>query len=126
MVAEQIIAHLKRSLAVRQRAAAAGAWAAPQAAWLALPWALEQYGADHWGWSMDLGKINVEVKRQRLIVTLEGTSYRAVFRLSPDKSRLIESGALAVDKSAPMAHRDFEALAWEAANAKARALGWIS
>ena len=94
MVAEQIIAHLKRSLAVRQRAAAAGAWAAPQAAWLALPWALEQYGADHWGWSMDLGKINVEVKRQRLIVTLEGTSYRAVFRLSPDKSRLIESGAL--------------------------------
>jgi hypothetical protein len=38
----------------------------------------------------------VEVERQRLIVTLEGTSYRAVYRLLPDKSRLIESGALAV------------------------------
>ena len=74
---------------------------------------------------MEHGQINVDVKRQRLIVTLEGTSYRAVFRLSPDKSQLIESGAVAVDKAAPMAHEDFEALAWEAANAKARELGWI-
>ena len=78
------------------------------------------------GWSMVPGKINVDVKRQRLIVTLEGTSYRTVFCLSPDKSRLIESGALAVDRAAPMAHKDFEALAWEAANAKARDLGWIA
>ena len=74
---------------------------------------------------MDPDKIRVEVKGPCLIVTMEGTSYRAVYHLCSDKSQLIESEALAVDKAAPMAHEDFDALAWEAANAKARELGWI-
>jgi len=33
---------------------------------------------------------------------------------------------LAVDKGAPLYHEEFEKLAWEAANSKARELGWIA
>ena len=29
-------------------------------------------------------------------------------------------------KQAPLAHSDFEAMAWEAANAKAKELGWFA
>src|SRR5688572_24473038 len=37
----------------------------------------------------------------------------------------IQAKQLTVDREAPMSHKDFEALAWTAANAKARELGWI-
>jgi hypothetical protein len=69
--------------------------------------------------------IAVELDGQRLIVTLGGTAYRAVFYKHPDEPRLIEANSLAVDKEAPMYHAEFEKLAWEAANARACELGWI-
>jgi hypothetical protein len=67
----------------------------------------------------------VEVKDEKLVVTMDDTSYRAIFYKSPDEPRLFQAASLAVDTEAPMSHKDFEALAWEAANAKARELGWI-
>jgi hypothetical protein len=41
--------------------------------------------------------IKVDVDGDRVTVTLEGTTYRAVFFLCPDKGQLIQSNALAVD-----------------------------
>jgi hypothetical protein len=78
--------------------------------------------------SADLVKsrIRVDVDGQRLIVTMSETAYRTVFYKHSDEPRLVEANSIAVDKEAPMCHADFENLAWEAANARARELGWIS
>ena len=65
-------------------------------------------------------RIQVEVKDEKLVVTMDDTSYRAIFYKSPDEPRLIQAASLAVDREAPMSHEDFEALAWTAAKAKAR------
>jgi hypothetical protein len=67
----------------------------------------------------------VELDGDLITVTLPGTNYRALFRLSPDEPRLIRASQLSVDKAAPMSHQDFEAMAWEAANAKASEVGWL-
>jgi hypothetical protein len=60
-----------------------------------------------------------------IVVTLSGTSYRAVFRLARDEARLIQSENLAVDSEAPLSNEEFEAAAWETANTKAKQLGWF-
>ena len=73
---------------------------------------------------MELASCQVDVEGEQISVTLPGTNYRALFHLSKDEPRLIQSSQLSVDKAAPMSHKDFEAMAWEAANAKARELGW--
>ena len=70
--------------------------------------------------------VEVEVNGDTFAVSLPGTSYQVLFRLSPDEPRLIQSANLSVDKEAPMSHKDFEAMAWEAAQAKAKELGWLS
>lgn len=72
-----------------------------------------------------LADLKVELEDERIIVTLPGTTYRALFFMSPDEPKLIQAEQLTVDRGAPMSHEDFEVLAWEAANAKARELGWI-
>jgi hypothetical protein len=43
----------------------------------------------------------------------------------PDEPRIVEASGLAVDREYPMRHEEFAKLAWEAATAKARELGWI-
>ena len=74
---------------------------------------------------MKLDDLRAELVDDRIVVTLPGTSYRALFYLSKNESRLLQAEQMAVNKKAPMSHQDFEALAWEAANAKARELGWL-
>jgi hypothetical protein len=71
-------------------------------------------------------QLRAEVEGERIVVTLPGTDYRAFFQFCADEPRLIRAKQLAVDWAAPMSHEDFEVLAWKAANAKARELGWIS
>jgi hypothetical protein len=73
----------------------------------------------------DKDLIRVELDGQRLVVTLGDTTYRVVFYKHPDEPRLVEANCMAVDKEAPIYHEEFDNLAWEAANAKARELGWI-
>jgi hypothetical protein len=78
--------------------------------------------------SSDLAKknaISVELLGERLIVTMGETAYRAVFFKYPNEPRIVEANGLAVDKEAPMYRAEFEDLAWEAASAKARELGWL-
>jgi hypothetical protein len=69
--------------------------------------------------------ISVELLGERLIVTMGETAYRAVFYKHPNEPRIVEANGLAVDKQAAMYHAEFEDLAWEAASAKARELGWL-
>jgi hypothetical protein len=75
---------------------------------------------------MELGDFHVEVEDEHIVVTMVDTAFRATFFRAKDEPRLIQSAAISVEKEAPSARRkEFEALAWEAANAKARELGWI-
>ena len=74
---------------------------------------------------MSAGEIKVEIEGDVIVASLPGTSYRVLFFLSPDKRTLIQAEQLSVNKKVPMYHEEFEAMAWEAANAKARELGWL-
>lgn len=75
---------------------------------------------------MEHGDIKVEVEDEHIVVSMEGTSFRTAYFKSADEPRLIQSPTMSVEKEAPAQRRkEFEALAWEAANAKARELGWI-
>ena len=75
--------------------------------------------------SAEKNAISVELLGDRLVVTMGETAYRAVFYKHPNEPRIVEANGLAVDKEAPMYHAEFEDLAWEAASAKARELGWL-
>ena len=74
---------------------------------------------------MSAGEIKIEIEGDVIVASLPGTSYRALFFLSQDKRTLIQAEQLRVNKKAPMYHEEFEAMAWEAANARARELGWL-
>jgi hypothetical protein len=62
---------------------------------------------------MSFSEIKIDIEGDVIVVSLPGTTYRALFFLSPDGGKLIQA-------EAPMYHEEFEAMAWEAANAKAR------
>ena len=71
-------------------------------------------------------EIKVEVEDDHIVVSIPGTSFRATFFKASDEPKLIQSEAMSVEKETPaQSRREFEALAWEAANVKARELGWI-
>ena len=71
--------------------------------------------------------LQLEVEGDRIIVLMPGTSLRATYLKSQDprdRRQLVESLAMSIDKEAPVSLKEFEAIAWEAATAKARELGW--
>jgi hypothetical protein len=59
------------------------------------------------------------------VVTLAGTTLRTSYFKPPDELQFVQSRLMEVDKDAPLPRQQSEALAWEAANEKARELGWI-
>ena len=69
--------------------------------------------------------LDVKVEGDKIIVTQPGSSFRATYCKSPDKPKLAELPAMQIDKGGPVARSEFELLAWEAANEKARELGWL-
>jgi hypothetical protein len=70
--------------------------------------------------------LSVSVEGTSIVVTMPGTSFRATFFKTAEEPRLTQSSAMSVEKEAPAQTRtEFETFAWEAANAKARELGWI-
>ena len=76
---------------------------------------------------MQLDAIKVEAEGNQIIVTMIGTPFRAVFFRSEKCPALIQSPAVSVDKKAATnVHREFEQVAWRAATARARELGWIA
>jgi hypothetical protein len=68
-------------------------------------------------------KLNLEVQTC-IVVTMPGTDFKVAFRKSPDSPQL-STELLMDDKAAASSRHEFLAAAWQAANAKARELGWI-
>ena len=64
------------------------------------------------------GILRVEVSGEEIIVTQRGSKFRVVYRKSHDQPQLIVKGT-------PSGNYKFLARAWQAANDKARELGWI-
>lgn len=70
--------------------------------------------------------LSVTVEGTSIVVTMPGTSFRTTFFKTADELGLMQSSGMSVEKEAPaQTRKDFEAFAWEAANVKARELGWI-
>ena len=72
------------------------------------------------------GELKVEAGGQYIVVTMPGSSFRTTYVKSPKAPGLTQTEYMSNDKSAAIPHREFEAMAWEAALAKAREFGWIT
>jgi hypothetical protein len=71
------------------------------------------------------GELQVEVEGRYIFVTMPGSSFRSGYFKSVIAPGLVQSEYMTGDKDAAISRDEFEALAWEAANAKARELGWL-
>jgi hypothetical protein len=71
------------------------------------------------------GRTVVQVDGDELIVFLPGTDYVATFYRATPSELLAKSHAGHEVGDAPMTRAEFQGRAWQAANAKARELGWI-
>jgi hypothetical protein len=74
---------------------------------------------------MKIETVSVQLAGDAIIVTMPGTSYRATYLKAPDWPGLMQSGRMRDDKDAALSPNEFLALAWQAADAKGRELGWI-
>jgi len=74
-----------------------------------------------------MSDVRVEVRGNEIIVSLPGSSYQVTYRKNiVDKSGLrATSRSGRWEKGTPITQAEFYAQAWEAANNKARKLGWI-
>jgi hypothetical protein len=67
--------------------------------------------------------LNIEVQDADIVVTMPGTSFKATYRRQNSGIELTD--VVRSDLSAPISLREFIARADDAANDKARELGWI-
>jgi predicted alpha/beta hydrolase family esterase len=71
-------------------------------------------------------RLHVEVLNDEIIVILPATSYGVVYYKPSNSPQLLVKNFLSKnDSGAPITQAEFLARAWQAANAKARELGWI-
>ena len=71
-------------------------------------------------------QLHVEVLNDEIIVILPATSYGVVYYKPANSRQLLVKNFLSKnDSGAPITQAEFLARAWQAANAKARELGWI-
>ena len=68
-------------------------------------------------------KLRVEVQGSYILVAMRGTCFRA--RYWKQDAPWLAIDEWVEDSDAPISSREFRALAWEAANEKARDLGWV-
>jgi hypothetical protein len=66
----------------------------------------------------------VEITSREIVVRMRGTSLRAAY-FKGDAPWLTQSELPSPDPDAPISFSDFRSMAWEAANRKAREIGWI-
>lgn len=73
-------------------------------------------------------KVAVKHSGADIIVTLPGTSFSVVYVKTEDNKLVAStfSGAKGQAEKGKISFPEFLALAWKAANAKARELGWIA
>jgi hypothetical protein len=67
--------------------------------------------------------LRVEVQGTYIVVAMRGTSLRARYR--KQDAPWLATDEWIEDAEAPITLMEFRALAWEAANEKARDLGWV-
>ena len=67
--------------------------------------------------------LRVEVQGSYILVAMRGTCFRAKYR--KQDAPWLAMDEWAEDLEATITIREFRALAWEAANEKARDLGWV-
>jgi hypothetical protein len=71
-------------------------------------------------------QLRLEVLGDEIIVILPATSYGVTYYKSANSPRLLAKNFLSKnDSGAPITQAEFLARAWQAANEKARELGWI-
>lgn len=70
-------------------------------------------------------EVHIEVEGERLTATMPGTTFTVDFFRQPDRQGIVQSELSENDSATQISCHDFEELAWEAANQKARELGWI-
>jgi hypothetical protein len=74
----------------------------------------------------DLSDLYVEVHGVEIIVALPHSTYSATYRKSTDSAHLIMTDASSPEApGSTLTPAEFLGLAWQAANEKARELGWI-
>jgi hypothetical protein len=74
----------------------------------------------------DTDDLHVAVRGLDIIVTMPGTKHRITFQQPADGRQLIPTPEqMPAQKEGSISREAFIARAWEAANAKARELGWI-
>ena len=66
----------------------------------------------------------VEITSREIVVRMRGTSLRATY-CKGASPWLTMADLASADPDAPINSSDFRAIAWEAANIKAREIGWI-
>jgi hypothetical protein len=67
--------------------------------------------------------LRVEVQGPYIVVAMRGTCFRAKYRKQDDPWLAMDE--YVDDSEAPIPFKEFGTLAWEAANEKARHLGWV-
>jgi hypothetical protein len=67
--------------------------------------------------------LRLEVEGPYIVVAMRGTCLRARFR--KQEAPWLAMDGYEEDSEAPITSKEFRAVAWEAANEKARELGWI-
>ena len=75
-------------------------------------------------WSRE-PEIVVEVKGGEILVTMSGTSLSVVYEKTEDSHLLVNSFSARKDEKRKLSLPKFLALAWTAANEKAKQIGWI-
>ena len=72
-------------------------------------------------------KVHVEVLGSEIVVKMPGTNFNIVYEKTDDNQLMANSFSGKVqDKKGQVSFPRFLALAWTAANAKAREIGWIA
>jgi hypothetical protein len=74
-----------------------------------------------------LSDLCVEVHGGEIVVALRQSAHRATYRKSTDSAHLVMTDAFSPEATpgSTLTPAEFLGLAWEAANDKARELGWI-
>jgi hypothetical protein len=70
-------------------------------------------------------KIVVEVKGGEILVTMPGTSLSVAYEKTEDNQLIANSFSARKDEKRKLSFPKFLALAWTAANEKAKQIGWI-
>jgi hypothetical protein len=70
-------------------------------------------------------QLHIEVQDGQIVVTLLQTGYCASYHKAANLPHVVRSAFMTDLSNEPISKEEFFAIAWDAANDKARELGWI-